>query len=120
MNVKAAFQSWHSIKYQIASLYQVSKKGFLLNIINFFFLVLVCLLDSLESPDIDKIQNQSEEKTTTNELVILDNSVDVCDEREIGDEDQKILQSQVIEALKELESIQASIQEQDSGINLDE
>ena len=78
------------------------------------------MLDSLESPDIDKIQNQSEEKTTTNEFVILDNIEDVSDKSEIRDEDQQILQSQVIEALKELESLQASIPEHDSGINLEE
>ena len=78
------------------------------------------MLDSLESPDIDKIQNQSEEKTTTNELVIFDNFVDLSDKTEIRDEDQQILHSQVIDALKELESLQASIPEQDLGINLDE
>ena len=75
------------------------------------------MLDSLESPDIDKIQNQSVE-TAINEFVILDDSVDVSDESDSRDEDQQILQ--VIEALKELESLQDSITEQDSGIILDE
>ena len=75
------------------------------------------MLDSLESPDIDKIQNQSVE-TAINEFVILDHTVDVSDESDIRDEDQQILQ--VIEALKELESLQDSIPEQDSGIILDE
>ena len=79
------------------------------------------MIESLESPDISKLHQTSQGSTNINELVKSDSSENLCDESEIIELDQDILHSHVIEAVKELESFQASIAEpEDSGINLEE